>query len=144
MTTQTQWNAPYWNTETHGNAWDRVKEALKRDWEQTKADVSSGGKELNQQVGDTVKQAAGKEVIPGPSTPNPANMANAADAKGSWYDVEPAFRYGMGAHEQYSKSYQTWNDDLETKLSSEWDEKTTGKPFKDVKPYVRRAWDFKK
>ncbi len=141
MATENQWNAPYWNTEKHGNAWDRMKEALKRDWEQTKADVSSGGKELNQQVSDTVKQATGAEVIPGPNTPNPST---GKDTKGNWTDVEPAFRYGMGAHEQYSNSYQTWNDDLETKLSSEWDEKKTGKPFKDVKPYVRRAWDFKK
>ena len=25
------WNAPYWSNEKHGNAWDRVKEAFKRE-----------------------------------------------------------------------------------------------------------------
>jgi len=137
MNTQNLWNAPYWQNEKHGSAWDRVKEALRRDWEQTKADVSSGGKELNQQVGDTVKQATGAEPIPAGDRPNPPDRAD-------WTDVEPAFRYGFGAHEQYSTAYQAWDDKLETKLSSEWDEKNTGKPFKDVKPYVRRAWDYKK
>lgn len=136
MNTETPWNAPYWKNETHGNAWDRVKEALRRDWEQTKADVSSGGKELNQQVADTVKQAAGTEPIPAGDRPNPSTN--------KWDEVEGAYRYGFGAHQQYSASYQSWDDSLETKLSSEWDEKKTGKPFKDVKPYVRRAWDFKK
>jgi hypothetical protein len=145
MTTDTQqWNAPYWKQETHGSAWDRVKESLQRDWEQTKADVNlKSGKELNQQVSNTVKQAAGSEVMPGPNTPNPAHRSPSSDA-GTWYDVEPAFRYGAGARAQYSSSYQSWNDELEHKVSRDWDEKKTGKPFKDVKPYVQRAYDFKK
>ncbi len=136
MATQ-DWNAPYWKNEVHGSAWDRVKEALRRDWEQTKADVSSGGKELNQQVGDTVKQAAGAEAIPLGDRPNPSAKA------GDWHDVEPAFRYGAGARQQYSSTYQKWDANLETKLASEWDEKNTGKPFKDVKPYIAKGWDSK-
>ena len=48
-----------------------VKDALKRDWEQTKHDFSkSKGRELHQDVGDTVKQAAGKEPIPPLDSPN--------------------------------------------------------------------------
>jgi hypothetical protein len=51
---------------------DQAKHALKRDLEQTKADLpGDGGKELNQDVGDTVKQAAGKEAVPPANTPNP-------------------------------------------------------------------------
>ena len=51
---------------------DQVKEALKRDWEQTKSDLTGHkkGQELNQDVGDTVKQAAGREAIPPPGAPN--------------------------------------------------------------------------
>ena len=46
---------------TKGNA----KEALKRDWEQTKSDMPGmEGRDLDQDVDDTVKQAAGKEPIP--------------------------------------------------------------------------------
>lgn len=38
-----------------------VKEALKNDWEQTKNDVGLDGQDLDQDVDDTVKQAAGSE-----------------------------------------------------------------------------------
>lgn len=49
----------------------KVKEALKRDWEQTKHDVSKKkGEELEQNVADTVKQATGKEAIPPEGVPN--------------------------------------------------------------------------
>lgn len=49
----------------------KVKEALKRDLEQTKHDLNKKtGQDLNQGVGDTLKQAAGKEPIPPPFVPN--------------------------------------------------------------------------
>ena len=51
---------------------DRAKDALDRDWEQTKSDLPGlDGKDLDQDVDDTVKQAAGKEPVPRGSTPNP-------------------------------------------------------------------------
>ena len=49
---------------------EKVKEALKRDWEQTKHDLTRKGTDLHQDVSDTVKQATGKEPIPAPSIPN--------------------------------------------------------------------------
>lgn len=50
-----------------------VKKALERDLEQTKHDLSFGkaGKDLDQDVDDTVKQAAGKEPVPPRNVPNP-------------------------------------------------------------------------
>jgi hypothetical protein len=43
----------------------RVKEALRRDWMQTKDDVTDHqGRDLNQDAADTVKQAVGAEEIP--------------------------------------------------------------------------------
>ena len=43
-----------------------VKDALKNDWEQTKSDLPGlEGKDLDQDVDDTVKQAAGKEPTDG-------------------------------------------------------------------------------
>lgn len=46
-------------------------EALKRDWEQTKHDLNKdSGKELNQDVSDTVGQAVGKKPVPPPEVPN--------------------------------------------------------------------------
>jgi hypothetical protein len=52
---------------------DRIKDALARDLEQTKADLPGlDGKELDQDATDTVKQAAGKESIPPGDQPNPS------------------------------------------------------------------------
>jgi hypothetical protein len=54
---------PAWWTAKHTDAWDRVKEAFQRDWAQTRADFSHEPT-LNQNVGDTVKQAMGDAPIP--------------------------------------------------------------------------------
>src|SRR5581483_8090792 len=52
-----KWQPAWWN-DGHASAWERVKEAMRRDWEQTKHDLHlKGGHELNQGVKDTVKQA---------------------------------------------------------------------------------------
>ena len=48
-----------------------VGEALERDWEQTKSDLPGlEGEDLDQDVDDTVKQAAGKEPTPPEGQPN--------------------------------------------------------------------------
>jgi len=49
----------------------KASEALHRDWEQTKHDFDkNSGEELNQDVGDTLGQAAGKKPIPPEGVPN--------------------------------------------------------------------------
>lgn len=128
-----QWHASYWNEQKHGSAWERVKEAMRRDWEQTKADFSkTKGQELNQDVDDTVKQAAGKQDIPPPVVPNPDFDKN-----------EVPIQYGFGAHEEYGNRYTDWNDELESKLATEWDDSQTGRRFDEVKPYIRRGWEYR-
>ena len=140
-TSNGQWHATYWDEEKHGSAWGRVKEALKRDWAQTKADVhAASGRELDQDVDDTVKQAIGSEPIP------PRNQANPPDAddyqRVNFDEVEPAVAYGFGAHEEYGNRYKKWDEKLETRLADEWDTDETGMEFDEVKPYVRRGWDY--
>lgn len=50
---------------------DRIGDALERDWEQTKSDLPGlDGEDLDQDVDDTVKQAAGTERIPPDDEPN--------------------------------------------------------------------------
>ena len=52
-------------TKDKDNKIDDAKEALKRDWEQTKADMPGmEGKDLDQDAHETVKQAAGAERVP--------------------------------------------------------------------------------
>ena len=50
----------------------KVKETLERDLDQTKADLTGDhkGRDLDQDVDDTVRQAAGKQPIPPENTPN--------------------------------------------------------------------------
>ena len=125
-------NPSWWNKQ-HDSAWDRVKAALKRDWEQTKADFSKKGHELNQGVGDTVKQAAGKEAIPPGNAPNQ-----------TWEDVEPIYKYGVGAREQYGAEHKSWGEHVERKLEGEWTSLKHGRTWQDVKSSVRKAWDSTK
>lgn len=137
------WHPKWWTKDQHENAWERVKEALKRDWEQTKVDLQGYGKDLNQDVDDTVKQAVGKEVIP------PANQANQKDLKPvttpvwKWEDAEEPMKYGYGAREYYGAQYSKWDDKLEGTLKSEWESVKDGshKAWTDVKDHVRHGYE---
>ena len=124
---------PKWWNEEHESTWGRVKAAMKRDWEQTKADVSSKGRELDQDVDDTVKQAAGKQPIP------PLSQPNVEDD--DWKRAEEGYRYGVGARSQYGREYSQWDDRLEGKLRGEWGEMKSGRTWDEVKAAVRRGWD---
>lgn len=121
------WHATWYDEKKHGSAWDRVKEAMKRDWEQTKKDFHAGGRELDQNVGDTVKQAAGKEPIPSIDQPN-------------WDTVAPAYEYGYSAREKYGPS---WNEQVEGDLRTEWNQGHKDESWNDYKAYVRRGYDYK-
>ena len=123
---------PSWWTDQHSSAWQRTKEALRRDWEQTKADVSSGGHELNQDVGDTVKQAAGKQAIPPGNAPNSGGTTD-------WDENEPAIRFGYGASQYYTD--KQWTPELEGKMRSDWDSTGSGSSWDRVKAAVRRGWE---
>lgn len=124
---------PKWWNEEHESTWSRVKAAMKRDWEQTKADVSSKGRELDQDVDDTVKQAAGKQPIP------PINQPNRDDD--DWNRIEEGYRYGVGARSQYGTQHNDWDDRLEGKLREEWGDMRSGRTWDEVKAAVRRGWD---
>lgn len=122
---------PSWWNDKHEGTWAHMKDALKRDWEQTKNDVSSKkGADLDQSAGDTVKQAVGKAPIPAGNQPNP-----------KWDEVEPAYRYGVGAHAQYGETHKSWDTGLEQKLSSDWKDVKSGHTWDEVKETVRHVWN---
>ena len=135
------WQPKWWTAEKHGSAWDKVKDAMKRDWEQTKADLNVGGQDLNQDIGDTVRQAQGKEAIP------PAHVANAGGTNvGSdlgWNDAEEGVRYGYGARDEYGTQHAAWDDTLETRLKGDWESAGTGvqRKWDEVKNAVRRGYE---
>lgn len=112
-------NKPGWYTDEHDSSWDRVKAAFKNDWEQTKNDFGSkSARDLDQDVDDTVKQAAGSD-----------------DA---FENREQAFRFGHAAQRQYRSQYPTWNDDLDKRLRQDY-----GDDYDRDRRYIRHAYDYR-
>jgi hypothetical protein len=112
-------NRPGWYKDEYDNSWQRVKAAFGNDWEQTKRDFGSkNARELNQDVDDTVKQAAG-----------------ASDA---FENHEQAFRFGYAAQRHYKTQYPTWNSHLEKQLSSDY-----GPDFNRDRSFIRHAYEYR-
>jgi hypothetical protein len=131
MTTYTTHKTPTWWDTTNDSAWERTKDAFKRDWDQTKHDMGGNEPDTNQTAGDTVKQAAGKEAIPPRHQP-------------TYEEIEPAYRYGYGARSHYGTDYPEWDEDLEARLKQEW---TTLEPSRKARwdvdrEVIHHAWDF--
>jgi len=120
-----RYNASWWSKD-HDSAWDKVKDAFQRDWDQTKHDVGADKPDLNQDVSDTVKQAAGKQSIPPSTVPN-------------FEQQEPAFRFGYGAHRQYGSKYPKWDDDLERVLVNDWPKDNSWSRHSSA---VRRGYEY--
>lgn len=139
MATTANWQPSWWD-DSQGSAWDRVKEALKRDWEQTKHDLSlPHGHELNQGVLDTVKQAVGSEPIPPADRPNPPRVI------GSWDEDEVPMGYGYTARQKFGAEHPIWNEGIELKLRSEWESNKAGSPRKawpEVEKIVRHGYEY--
>ena len=109
---------PHWYSESSMSAWDRVKEAFRRDWEQTKHHFGlPGGHELNQTAVDTIKQATNAESIPANDRPIPPKVV------GAWEEAEYPIGYGYTARQRYGKEYPSWNDAIEQRLRSDWEAK---------------------
>lgn len=100
------------------STWERVKKAFANDWEQTKADFGSDdARDMNQDVDDTLKQMAGSD-----------------DA---FENREQAFRFGYTARKRYGSEHSEWNEDLDRKLSSEYDG-----DYEADRLYVRHAYSY--
>jgi len=127
--TITQQNPKWWTNE-HESSWDRVKAAVKRDWDQTKHDVGAKQPDTNQNVKDTVKQAAGKEAIPPRGQP-------------VYDDVEPAYRFGYGARSYYGRRYSKWDTNLENELRRDWSDTYPDDDWDSQARYIRSGWDYK-
>jgi hypothetical protein len=157
-------NHPRWWADTHTSNWDRVKEALHRDWEQTKSDFSGGkkGKELHQDVGDTLGQAFGKQPIPPNDAPNPPDaddIKKAARAQEKvalklddetergvkrdldamkWEDAQLPLRFGHGASAHYLNE---WDEAFEPRIRQDWEETYPDQSWDSARPLARQGWD---
>lgn len=123
-----QRNPRWWNKD-NDSAWERVKAAFKRDWDQTKHDFGGKQPDMNQDVDDTVKQAAGKQPIPPRGLP-------------VYEEIEDANRFGYGARSHYGKMYSNWDNNLETQLRSDWQETYNDRDWMLYREEIRRGWDY--
>ena len=120
---------PKWWTPENDSAWERTKAAFKRDWDQTKHDFGGNEPDTDQNVGDTVKQAAGKEPIPPRREP-------------TYEDVEPAYRFGYGARSYYRNKYPQWNNEVETRLKEDWTSTNPDEDWNENREIIHRAYDY--
>lgn len=153
----------WWNEQIHGSAWERVKAAMQRDWEQTKNDFMPGAPDLNQDVDDTVKMATGNAPIPPPGAVTPPSKGEVkAEIKASdteirdlikakhadgvtggrspWRDVQVPVAYGFAAKNHYSKKYPSWDVELERQLRGEWETGNKDRKWDDVRDHVRTGF----
>lgn len=126
-------NKPTWWADQHLKDWDRIKDQQKRDWE-------SGSKAGGAIHADTDVSGKAKSVESGSKTGG-AQTGTSAGKPMNWHDAEPAVRYGHGAHKQYGKEHHDWDDKLENRLKSEWNDLKSGRTWQEVKDAVRRGWD---
>ncbi|HVS04321.1 MAG TPA: hypothetical protein VMT16_16265 [Thermoanaerobaculia bacterium] len=111
-------NRPDWYRDEDDRTWERVKAAFANDWEQTKHDFGSDtARDLDQDVDDTVKQAAG--------------------SRDAFENHEQAFRFGHAARNRFGSDHPTWDDDLDRRLRTDYD----GEYERD-RPDIRRAYDY--
>jgi hypothetical protein len=130
-TTMNQYKNPKWWNEENDSAWDHVKEAMKRDWDQTKHDFGGDEPDTDQNVNNTVRQASGKEAIPPRREP-------------TYEELEPAYRFGYGARSKYGTNYPDWDAELETNLKRDWE--TIAPERKQTwmqdRAAIRYGWDY--
>ncbi|MEJ0090262.1 MAG: hypothetical protein WDM80_11040 [Limisphaerales bacterium] len=129
-----QYTNPKWWTQENDSAWNRVKEAMKRDWDQTKHDFGGDEPDTNQNIRNTVKQAAGTETLP------PRHEA-------TYEEWEPAYRFGYGARARYGSDYDKyadWDDELETNLKQDWESIAPGRKqtWMQDRAAIRYGWDY--
>ena len=137
----TAWHPAWWNDQTHGAAWELVRESVHRDWEQTKYDLGLGGQELHQGIGDTLKQACGAAPLPAGANPIAANPPLSL---GEWHELEGPYGYGFGARREFGGQHPQWNPVLEGLLRNEWTaahDRAT-RDWRDVVRFVRRGYEF--
>jgi hypothetical protein len=120
-------NPKWWNKD-HESAWKRVKAAFKRDWDQTQHDLGGHQPDTDQNVDDTVKQAAGKQPIPPRGQP-------------TYQEVEDAFRFGYGARTQYGAQFPYWDVQLESQLEQDWGETFRDREWTLYRNSIRRGWE---
>lgn len=135
---------PTWWSDDLSSGWSRVREAMERDWEQTRHDLGDRrARDIDQNVDDTVRQAAGTQDIPPEGVANEDGMhqkpLRVSDDRDRYTE---ALRYGYGAaNAGVYTDHRAWDDKLESKLREEWDDLKSGRTWDEVKDAVRSSFE---
>jgi hypothetical protein len=125
---------PTWWTSKHASAWERVKAAFARDWDQTKHDFSKRhGHDLDQNVGDTVKQAAGKEYEPPPNEPNPKPLFTDELEKRAKEEAKQAKKAAKAEEKALKREAKDAEKEAKTYASDEAE-------YRDIEPALRYGY----
>jgi hypothetical protein len=127
---------PSWWTAERDNEWQQAREALRRDWDQTRHDLHLGGHELNQTIENTLAQAAGAESMPAIDVANPPKVI------GTWEDAEVAIGFGYAARTCFGHLHASWNPELERMLAKEWSSESM--PWKTAEILVHHGYDVRR
>lgn len=122
---------PAWWTDECEDSWERVKLAMKRDWDQTKHDFGGHQPDTHQNARHTTRQASGREIIPPRGQP-------------AYEELEPAYRFGYAARFEYGDLYPDWGDELETQLKHDWERMAPArkKTWMQDLAAIRFGWDY--
>jgi len=134
---------PDWYTPEQESAWSKVKAAFRRDWQQTEHDFGANVPNLNQQIGDTIAQAAGSKQIPPGDVPTSHPPTTTTPSTTSYRDEdEPAYQYGYSAYRHTAETAQQdpgiWEDAQDT-FYREWQDKNEWERYREA---IRRGWNY--
>jgi hypothetical protein len=154
---------PSWWTPQGDAAWDRVKDAVRREWAQAalpaqvvmealRAQPSSASlaplwksEAASRRMAEAEEQLAGHFA----DVQRDAALENERQHGGSvnpelrdvhWLKVEPATRYGFLARHR-PESPRQWDHHVEDELRTEWNDLRMEASWEDSLAHVRRGWD---
>jgi hypothetical protein len=120
-------NSKWWSPD-YDFAWDHIKTAMKRDWEQAKrSDVPN----TSQNIDHIARQTGGMEPIP-------------PLGRQSFEEFESACRFGYGARLKFGGAYPEWDNDLEINLARDWRalDPTRQQTWGQDRSAIRYGWNF--
>lgn len=115
-----------WRDPHRKTPWLRMKEMFRRDWEQIRNDLENGD------PAEDCWYSCNSNVLYAPDIP-------------TFEEVEPAYRFGYVARQQYVRHLSMWNEDLECQLEHEWQNTHPNDMYSwsRFKCAVRRGWDYR-
>jgi hypothetical protein len=138
-TTSRRTRRPTWWTDTiHGDAWKRIKGAMRHDWLGTTHDFGSPGPMVSPLTPDHDLTEKGKEK-------SPALDAHALSRViGQWRDAESAYGFGYAARSRFGQQFPEWSDDLARVLETEWvaSREDQHHSWVAVWRFVRRGYEY--